>query len=126
MFAKFKNSKEIISAPRNKGAILNYDRNEEAMRKDGYKPVVFSNEKPIGEYEVEYSESSRQISARYVKKEYVPEPDTRIYAEKRATEYPGFGDFIDAVQKAEEGDPTELAKLFENRRAIKKKYPKEK
>ena len=63
LYAKFINENQLDYAPKNKGAIFNYDLNTELILKDGYKPVL-SAELPDTDrlYEISYVETSENIS----------------------------------------------------------------
>lgn len=69
---------EIDFAPKNKGSILNYDKNVELMLQDGYKPFIEA-ERPITNrfYHIEYEETSEQISEVIVYDETQQEADER-------------------------------------------------
>lgn len=61
-YAKFISETEIEYAPKNKGAIINYNLNEKLLLKDGYKPLVSEE---IAEtdrnYTVYYEETETEI-----------------------------------------------------------------
>ena len=78
-YAKLIDVNNIELAPRNKGAIVNYDMSDELMRADGYKPL---SEAPLPEdtnrmYHLEYSETPEEITERVVFDETQEDADER-------------------------------------------------
>lgn len=76
---------EIIFAPQNKGSILNYNRNVELMKADGYKILVEVDiPKTNREYHIEYNETSDEIQELIVYNETQEEADKREREEEEA------------------------------------------
>ncbi len=80
-YAKLQNG-ALTFAPKNKGNILNYNLNVEAMTKDGYKPFVEAEKEEGKSYNFSYEETENEI--REVLTEIIPEP---IDEEKQRREY---------------------------------------
>lgn len=116
-------------APENKQNILNYNRNEERMRADGYKPVEFLSGKPAmvspdGRYDFGFVEEENCIKETSVFTPY-------SYAEKRAQSYPDFRNLLDSVVKINSGNEELAAEGREQQQAyvnaclaVKAAYPK--
>lgn len=66
------NGNTLEYAPKNKGAILNYNLNVEKMIEDGYKEFVDTPE-PNYSYIISYEETSTQVIKKYTKIETVAE-----------------------------------------------------
>lgn len=78
MYAKLIDKDNIEFAPRNKGAILNYDVNVEAMTADGYKPFVeVDRPETTRFYHVEYDETADSVEEIVVYDETQEEADER-------------------------------------------------
>jgi hypothetical protein len=56
--------------------------------------------------------------------EYIAYQAANLYKEKRRAEYPPIGDGLDAMVKAQNGDPKPLADYVAKCLAVKAKYPK--
>jgi hypothetical protein len=56
--------------------------------------------------------------------EYLLEQRDQAYREARLAEYPSLGDQLDALYKARQGDPSELAELDARIREVKARHPK--
>lgn len=132
MYAKLIDGK-LIPAPANlcKGNTIyqnyNLESNAAMLLDDGYKPVAEApapaEMKKPKKY---YVENENQITAVYV--ETYIEPD---YRSKRASAYPDFREYLDAVVKINSEDEelaadgkTQLQTYYKQCLDIKKKYPK--
>lgn len=60
-YAKLINENQIETAPKNKGAWINYDKNAELLEADGYLPVVVIEEPTAEKPIVKYREINGQI-----------------------------------------------------------------
>ena len=58
--------------PKNKGSVLNYDKNTELLIADGYKEFIPAEKDPEKEYRISYSESETQIIE--TAEEIIPDP----------------------------------------------------
>lgn len=132
VYAKFVDETTIEEAPNNKGSLLNYNLNVEAMTKDGYKPVVVT-ECPADMMvpQKRYRHMGDYIEQSFVESYVDPEPVVLTYAEKRAVEYPYMSEYLDAQVKINSGDAdlvaegqTQLAAYYADCLAVKAKYPK--
>ena len=79
-YAKYISDTQIEFAPKNKGAMLNYDTNIEAMTKDGYKPFVpaVPPEPEIRMYHFEYRDSENTVDEIIVYDETQEEAQERL------------------------------------------------
>lgn len=75
-YAKLINDTQIETAPKNKGAWVNYDKNTELLSADGYLPVVVIEESTAEKPIVKYREVNGQIEqyAEAAPVPSVPEP----------------------------------------------------
>lgn len=75
-YAKLINDTQIETAPKNKGAWVNYDKNTELLSADGYLPVVVIEESTAEKPIVKYREVNGQIEqyAEATPVPSVPEP----------------------------------------------------
>lgn len=75
-YAKLINENQIETAPKNKGAWVNYDKNTELLEADGYLPVVVIEEPTTEKPVVKYREVNGQIEqyAEAAPVPSVPEP----------------------------------------------------
>lgn len=55
---------------------------------------------------------------------YLQEQESQAYREARLAEYPSIGDQLDALYKARQGDPGELAEIDARIREVKARHPK--
>ena len=60
-YAKLINENQIETAPKNKGAWINYDKNAELLEADGYLPVIVIEETTAEKPIVKYREINGQI-----------------------------------------------------------------
>lgn len=68
-YAKIRN--EVLTfAPKNKGAMINYNLNIEEMLKDGYKPFLEAETEEAKKYEFSYEETESEI--REIATEIIP------------------------------------------------------
>ena len=76
MYAKLISNTQIETAPKNKGAWVNYDKNTELLEADGYLPVVVIEEATADRPVVKYREVNGQIEqyAEAAPVPSVPEP----------------------------------------------------
>lgn len=71
MYAKLINENQIETAPKNKGAWVNYNKNTELLSADGYLPVVVIEEATADRPVVKYREVNGQIE-QYAEAALVP------------------------------------------------------
>lgn len=71
MYAKFISEIEIEFPPKNKGSIINYDKNVELLIQDGYKEFIEAHKEPGKAYAITYQETETQIFEIAVE---IPEP----------------------------------------------------
>lgn len=78
MYVKFINKTKIEYPPKNKGNILNYDLNVEAMTEDGFKPFI-QVERPTTNraYHIEYKETANNVAEKIVYDETQEQADAR-------------------------------------------------
>lgn len=133
MYAKLINGK-LVAAPNsiNKGKTVyqnyNLPANAEMLLADGYKPVEETIPSPdIKHPKKYYVENEDKIIAVYA--ETYVEPD---YREKRASEYPDFREYLDAMVKINSGSEelisdgkVQLQNYYNLCLKVKEKYPKE-
>lgn len=135
MFAKLINENEIEEAPSRKGGVFNYNLDEAAMKKDGFKPVepdVLPLPSDMICPQVRYRDDGAVINQFYVDTYVAPPlPPEPTYAEKRAAEYPPIADYLDAQVKINSGDEilitqgnAQLQTYFQRCLSVKAKYPK--
>lgn len=76
IYAKLINDTQIETAPKNKGAWVNYDKNTELLETDGYLPVIVIEETTAEKPIVKYREVNGQIEqyAESAPVPSVPEP----------------------------------------------------
>ena len=132
MYAKLINGK-LVPAPNNinKGKTFyqnyNLSSNAEMLLADGYKPVEENQPSPdLKIPQKYYVENENKIISVYTDA-YV-EPD---YREKRASEYPGFREYLDATVKINSGDESlinegkqQIQKYYDACLKVKEKYSK--
>lgn len=78
-YAKLIDESNVEFAPKNKGAIVNYNMSDELMRADGYKPFSEASlpEYTNRMYHLEYSETSEEVIEQVVFDETQEEADER-------------------------------------------------
>lgn len=78
-YAKLIDESNVEFAPKNKGAVVNYNMSDELMRADGYKPLseVALPEYTNRMYHLEYLETPEEITERVVFDETQEEADER-------------------------------------------------
>ena len=78
IYAKLISNTQIETAPKNKGAWVNYDKNTELLETDGYLPVIVIEEPTAEKPIVKYREVNGQIEqyAEAAPVPSVPEPTT--------------------------------------------------
>ena len=76
IYAKLISNTQIETAPKNKGAWVNYDKNTELLETDGYLPVIVIEEPTAEKPVVKYREVNGQIEqyAEAAPVPSVPEP----------------------------------------------------
>lgn len=76
MYAKLINENQIETAPKNKGAWVNYDKNTELLSADGYFPVIVIEEPTSAKPILKYREVNKRIEqyAEAAPVPSVPEP----------------------------------------------------
>lgn len=82
MYAKFISKTQIEYPPKNKGNIINYNLNIEALKADGYKEFVSAEKDPQKKYEITYRETKTQIIEIAV--EIIPDPKEILKQAKEA------------------------------------------
>lgn len=81
-YAKLISENKIEFAPKNKGAIMNYNLNVSELKKDGYKEFVEA-EKEIGKsYTITYTETKTKIKE--ITTEIIPDPQELLRQAKEA------------------------------------------
>ena len=78
IYAKLISNTQIETAPKNKGAWVNYDKNTELLETDGYLPVIVIEEPTTEKPVIKYREVNGQIEqyAEAAPVPSVPEPTT--------------------------------------------------
>lgn len=133
MYAKLINGK-LVAAPtsfcKNNTIYQNYNlpSNAKMLLADGYKPVEETIPSPdIKRPKKYYVENEDKIIAVYAETYIEP-----TYYEKRASEYPDFREYLDAVVKINSGNESlinegkqQIQKYYDACLKVKEKYPKE-
>lgn len=103
----------LYPAPAVLNGIVGFNKNEEAMRKDGWKELRVTGS----------GECIRYIEhAKYIEENHFEAP--LDYKAAREKAYPSVGDCIDAIFKAFAGDPSEMEALATQRQLVKKNIRK--
>ena len=99
---------QLITPPVVWNGIMNYDKDDARLIKDGWKPLQITGDGEV----INYIEHSQFIEEQHSQPMY-------NYKELRRQAYPELGDMIDAICKAYQGDDMELQILIKQREAVK-------
>lgn len=113
-YAKFINENQIEFAPKNKGAISNYNLSQELMTADGYKPLVVIEEPTEDKPLVRYRDTKEQIE-QYAEALSAREKNEQIRQQRqsrfRIEADPLKLDYDEAVARGEDAEKARIAWL---------------